>query len=105
MAVQACQEFGSIVLEYSDFVYNITYRVLNNNADVEEAAREAFLSAYRNFQRFRSESKVRTWLYRIAVNAALMKLRKDKNKRTLAPNLDMLVYSLQVDPVVQKSWL
>ena len=83
MEAQATQEFENIVEEYGDFVYNLTYRVLNNHADAEEAAQDAFLSAYRNFEKFRGESKVSTWLYRIAVNAALMKLRKDKNKRTL----------------------
>ena len=83
MEAQAQLEFESIVEEYGDFVYNLTYRVLSNHADAEEAAQDAFLSAYRNFEKFRGESKVSTWLYRIAVNAALMKLRKDKNKRTL----------------------
>lgn len=77
------QGFEEIVEEYGDFVYNLTYRILGNHADAEEAAQDAFLAAYRNFHRFRGESKVSTWLYRIATNAALMKLRKDRNKRTL----------------------
>lgn len=77
------QGFEEIVDEYGDFVYNLTYRILGNHADAEEAAQDAFLSAYRNFHRFRGESKVSTWLYRIATNAALMKLRKDRNKRRL----------------------
>lgn len=76
-------DFETIVEQYSDFVYNLTYRVLGNHADAEDAAQDAFLSAYRNFHRFRGESSVSTWLYRIAVNAALMRLRKDKNKKTL----------------------
>ena len=76
-------DFESIVDEYGDFVYNLTYRVLGNHADAEDAAQDAFLAAYRNFHRFRGESKVTTWLYRIAVNAALMKLRKDRSARTL----------------------
>ena len=46
-------------------------------------AQDAFLSAYRAFDRFRGESKVSTWLYRITVNAALMRLRKEKKARTL----------------------
>jgi len=74
--------FEDIVSEYGDFVFNLAYRVLGNHADAEDAAQDAFLSAYRNLHRFRGESSVSTWLYRIAVNAALMKLRKDKNKRT-----------------------
>ena len=98
MEVQTQQEFENIVQEYGDFVYNLTFRVLNNHADAEEAAQDAFLSAYRNFQRFRGESKVSTWLYRIAVNAALMKLRKDKNKRTLTqPGYDGLQLTSSAD--------
>ncbi|MFQ6026013.1 MAG: RNA polymerase sigma factor [Dehalococcoidia bacterium] len=77
------RDFESIVEEYGDFVYNLTYRVLGNSADAEDAAQDAFLAAYRNFHRFRGDSKVSTWLYRIAVNAALMKLRKDRNSRLL----------------------
>lgn len=75
--------FDIIVEEYGGFVYNLTYRILGNHADAEDAAQEAFLAAYRNFHRFRGDSKVSTWLYRIATNAALMRLRKDRNKRTL----------------------
>jgi RNA polymerase sigma-70 factor (ECF subfamily) len=80
---RAEQGFEDIVEEYGDFVYNLTYRILGNHADAEDAAQDAFLAAYRNFHRFWGESKVSTWLYRIATNAALMKLRKDRNKRTL----------------------
>ena len=80
---QAVPDFESLVEEYGDFVYNLTYRVLGNQADAEDAAQDAFISAYRNFDRFRGESKVSTWLYRIAVNAALMKLRRDRNARQL----------------------
>ena len=83
MTEEVKYSFESIVDEYGDFVYNLTYRILGNPADAEDAAQEAFLAAYRNFDRFRGESKVSTWLYRIATNAALMRLRKDRNKRTL----------------------
>ena len=80
---QDALDFEAIVEEHQGFVYNLTYRILGNYADAEEAAQDAFLSAYRNFHRFRGEAKVTTWLYRIATNAAMMKLRKDRNKRTL----------------------
>lgn len=75
--------FEDIVEEYSALVFNLTYRILGNHADAEDAAQDAFMAAYRNFERFRGESKVSTWLYRIATNAALMRLRKDRNKRQL----------------------
>ena len=73
--------FEDIVDQYGDFVFNLAYRALGNHADAEDAAQDACLSACRNFHRFRGESSVSTWVYRIAVNAALMKLRKDNNKR------------------------
>ena len=80
MNEQSDREFEEIVEQYSDFVYNVAYRILNNQADAEDAVQETFISAYKNFFRFRGESAVSTWLYRIAVNASLMKLRKDRRK-------------------------
>jgi RNA polymerase sigma-70 factor (ECF subfamily) len=52
--------------------------ILGNDADAEDAAQEAFLKAYRNLDRFRQESKFSTWLIKIAINNARMKLRKDR---------------------------
>ena len=83
MESQAVQDFEDIVSQYSDFVYNLTYRILGNHADAEDAAQDAFLAAYRNFHRFRGDARVSTWLYRIATNAALMKLRKDRPRRNV----------------------
>ena len=76
-------DFETIVEEYSSFVYNVAYRMMGDPEDAEDVAQEAFLSAYRAFGRFRGDSKVTTWLYRITVNAALMKLRKEKRAKTL----------------------
>ena len=83
MEDQAAHQFEEVVQQYAGLVYNLAYRVLGSHADAEDAAQDAFLSAYRNFHRFRGESRVSTWLYRIAVNAALMKLRRDRNRNTL----------------------
>ena len=77
------QDFEAIVEQYSGFVFNVVNRILGNQADSEDAVQEAFISAYRNFHKFRGESSVSTWLYRIAVNAALMKLRRDRRKEFL----------------------
>ena len=77
------QDFKAIVEQYSGFVFNVVNRILGNQADSEDAVQEAFISAYRNFHKFRGESSVSTWLYRIAVNAALMKLRRDRRKEFL----------------------
>ena len=57
MASQTTQTFEDIVTEYGDFVFNLTHRILGNHADAEDAAQDAFLAAYRNFERFRGESQ------------------------------------------------
>ena len=64
-------------------VFSVAFRILGNRADAEDASQEAFISAYRNFHKFRGEATVSTWLYRIAVNASLMKLRKERKKDLL----------------------
>ncbi len=75
------QTFSAIVEEYTDYAYNIAYRMLNNAADAEDAVQDAFISAYRARDKFRGDAAVTTWLYRIVVNAALMKLRKERRSR------------------------
>ena len=77
------RDFDTIVEEYSSFVYNVAFKMMGTAEDAEDVAQEAFISAYRAFDRFRGESRVTTWLYRITVNAALMRLRKEKRARTL----------------------
>ena len=72
--------FSRVVEEQADFAYNVAYRMLRNVEDAEDAVQEAFISAYRAFHRFKGESKVSTWLYRIVVNACLMKIRKEKSR-------------------------
>ena len=76
-------DFEELVEKHSDFVYNVAYRFMGNHEDAEDVAQDAFLSAYRAFDRFQGQSRVTTWLYRITVNAALMRLRKTKLARTL----------------------
>ena len=76
-------DFDAIVEKYADFVYNVAFRLMGRPEDAEDVAQDAFLSAYRAFERFRGESRVTTWLYRITTNAALMKIRKEKRALTL----------------------
>jgi RNA polymerase sigma-70 factor (ECF subfamily) len=70
--------FSTLFEEHSDLAYNVAYRIVGNPQDAEEAMQEAFLSAYSAFDSFQGRSKFTTWLYRIVVNASLMKIRKNK---------------------------
>jgi RNA polymerase sigma-70 factor (ECF subfamily) len=77
------ETFSRIVEDYTDYAYNIAYRMLNNPADADDVVQDAFLSAYRARDRFRGDAQVTTWLYRIVVNAALQKMRKDRKPRQM----------------------
>jgi RNA polymerase sigma-70 factor, ECF subfamily len=68
--------FDELVNRYADKVHRLTYKVLRHEEDAADALQDAFLSAYRNLPRFKGESTFSTWLYRVAMNAALMRLRK-----------------------------
>lgn len=75
------QEFSEIVERHSDYVYNVALRMTGNPHDAEDIMQEAFLSAYKAYPSFRGQSRVTTWLYRITVNASLMRLRKEEKSR------------------------
>ncbi len=76
-------KFQDIVEKHTAFVYNVAYRLLGNPHDAEEATQDAFLSAWKARDRFRGDAQLTTWLYRIATNAALMRLRKDKRRKLM----------------------
>ncbi len=78
------ETFSKIVEDYTNYAFNIAYRMLNNAADAEDAVQDAFLSAYRARDRFRGEAQVTTWLYRIVVNAALQKVRKERKPQIIS---------------------
>jgi RNA polymerase sigma-70 factor (ECF subfamily) len=63
--------FEELVLKYQDRIYNLCRHMLDNAHDAEDAAQGTFIKAYQNLKKFRPESSLYTWLYRIAVNTCL----------------------------------
>ncbi len=72
----ACAE---LVRRYSSRLYRVVYRILGSEEEAEEALQEAFISACSKIATFQGKSQLGTWLYRIATNAALMRLRRMKH--------------------------
>jgi RNA polymerase sigma-70 factor (ECF subfamily) len=70
--------FAEFVRRYEHRVRAVLFRLLDDPRDVEEAAQDCFVNAWRNLDRFRAESTVFTWLYRIAVNEALARRRRKR---------------------------
>ncbi|MCK5114685.1 MAG: sigma-70 family RNA polymerase sigma factor [Phycisphaerae bacterium] len=72
------EAFGGLVVMYQDRLYNVVSRLCNCSADVEEITQEAFLKAFEKISDFRGGSRFYTWLFRIATNLALTRLRRSK---------------------------
>lgn len=70
--------FEEIVNFYQNKVFQICYRMLGNRHEAEDIAQEAFIRAYVNIQTFDEKRKFSTWLYRIATNLTIDRIRKKK---------------------------
>jgi RNA polymerase sigma-70 factor, ECF subfamily len=68
--------FAALVRSYERRVRGLLVRLLDDSRDVEEATQDTFVQAWRALDRFQGRSAVFTWLYRIAVNEALMRRRR-----------------------------
>jgi RNA polymerase sigma-70 factor (ECF subfamily) len=62
--------FEELLSTYEDPVYNLVYRLLNQQADAPDVVQEIFVKVYRNLSQFQGKSTLKTWIYRIAVNEA-----------------------------------
>ncbi len=70
--------FGLLVERHEANVYGLCLKMLKNPEDAEDCLQEVFVKAYKALPSFREEARFSTWVYRIATNAALMRIRKKK---------------------------
>lgn len=81
--------FEQLIGLYEKRVFALTRRMCRNPADAEEAAQEAFLSAWQGLKFFRGESSFSTWLYRLASNACVDLMRKEgRHQAAAGPSLN-----------------
>lgn len=72
-------------------LHAVALRLLQNPADADDVVQEAFMSAFRNLANFRGDARLRTWLHRIAVNAALGRLRRRARRPSGQLDVDELL--------------
>lgn len=96
-ALQAGEDaaFETLVRNYGGRMLLVARRFLGNDDDAQDAVQEAFLSAFKGLVAFDGRSKLSTWLHRIVVNAALMKLRTQR--RRPEQSIDDLLPKFKVD--------
>src|SRR5579859_7256411 len=76
--------FGELVRRYEGKIFRLGQHITQNREDAEDVLQETFMKAYEHLDQFQGNSKFYTWIVRIAVNQALMKLRKRKSDRSVS---------------------
>lgn len=70
------EAFSELVRMHSHLIYSVSLRILKNHADAEDNLQDVLCKVYKNIHRFEGRSRFSSWLVRIAINEALMKIRK-----------------------------
>jgi len=72
------EAFGELVLRHQDRLYNSLFRALGSAEDARDAAQDAFVQAYQKLESFRGDASFYSWVFRIAMNAAISEKRKTR---------------------------
>jgi RNA polymerase sigma-70 factor (ECF subfamily) len=76
--------FGDLVRRYEGKIFRLANHITQNREDAEDVLQETFMKAYEHLEQFKGDSKFYTWIVRIAVNQALMKLRRRKTDKSVS---------------------
>ena len=93
--------FRELVDQYQEMVINVSNRFVHNRDDALDVAQDVFIKTYDSIGKFREQSSLSTWLYRITVNRSLNFIR-DKKRRNIFNSLDVLFENEESSPVKQE---
>ncbi len=92
--------FSLLVDNFQERIYNTVVNITQCNEDAEDITQEVFLLVYKNIQQFRGESKLSTWIYRIAVTKSLEWERRKKSKKVIGYFKNLIgIASLESDVI------
>jgi RNA polymerase sigma-70 factor (ECF subfamily) len=95
-------DFDALVAKYEKKIFNIIYRFIGDYEEATDLTQETFISAFRHYDRFRGDAKVFTWLYQIARNLCINRVRqKDRQRALRIESLDQ-PRDLEEDEAVQR---
>jgi RNA polymerase sigma-70 factor (ECF subfamily) len=94
--------FASLMRQHNGALFRVARAILKDDADAEDILQEAYLAAYRNIADFRADAKLSTWLTRIVINQALMRLRSRRRDGIVFPFVDRNGHETDADDPV---WL
>jgi RNA polymerase sigma-70 factor (ECF subfamily) len=91
--------FEELLSRYSNKVFSLASRLTRNTEDAEEVLQDVFVTVHRKIASFEGKSSFSSWLYRVTVNAAFMKLRKRRQDQSLS--LDDIIQQSQSVPALR----
>ncbi|MCB1021310.1 MAG: RNA polymerase sigma factor [Acidobacteria bacterium] len=83
------EAFNELVERHASKIFRLARHITKNDAEASDVLQDAFLKAYSRLDQFQGDSKFYTWLVRIAVNEALMRLRKRRGDKTVSLDQDV----------------
>jgi RNA polymerase sigma-70 factor, ECF subfamily len=95
--------FKSLVTEHQEMVINTCFRFVFNREDAEDLAQDVFVEVFRSLEQFREESKLSTWIYRIAVTKSLDHLRRLNRKKRFSSLKRMIGLTDPADSIAAPS--
>lgn len=104
MATNQNQEalFKEIYKTYSPKVHRLCLGYTGNSMEADDLLQEVFIKAWQNLDKFRGDSQVSTWIYRIAVNTCLYHLRSQKNKKSVDIDVSIIKREDEIDDKEQQ---
>lgn len=93
------ESFEELIGRYSTKVHSLASRLTRNSEDAEEVLQDVFVTVYRKIAGFEGKSSFSSWLYRVTVNAAFMKLRKRRQEPAIP--LEDILQQAQVVPALK----
>lgn len=83
-------EFEKMVNQYKSTIYSVCYMYAANKSEIDDYCQEVLINLWLGYPKFRGESSVETWLWRVTINTCLAHMRKDRRKPDAVPlSLDL----------------
>lgn len=95
--------FRFLVDQYQSMVLNTCFHLVHDEDDAKDITQDTFIEVYNSIHSFRSDSKLSTWLYRVAVNKSLNFIKKNKRKK-LVDNMESFFHSSKSDEISNESF-
>lgn len=97
------EAFREFINSYQKIVLNTCFKFVHDRKDAEDLAQDVFVEVYLSVNKFKGDSSLSTWLYRIAVNKSLDFIRRKKRKKRLASLTSLFGLNLDKEPSIRST--